>query len=581
MKRSTRIILSLAGLAIVALVVVVLATTRTPRTGTTVAASSHPTVTAAQTCISCKTPTHQYKHKTPYQGSSCASCHNLESWRRVSYVHRNTAFNVGMHPVLGCSWCHVEGAPLIKPDCSSCHIAKHGGPKECAKCHTASAWSLRAPLPSGHVSLAGGHAGLKCFDCHAKPAFSAKPRSCTTCHGTKHGGLTNCAQCHDPSRGWKPTPGFDHAVFFPLTGRHATLACGKCHPGNRFVGTPTNCVGCHGPKHGGLRNCASCHTTSRFKPSTFRHSRVFVLSGAHKRLACSKCHPNRAFAKLRWSGSGRACVRCHGAKHGGLTKCASCHTTSRFKPSTFRHSTMFVLSGAHARLACSKCHPSGEFARLRWRGSGTACVRCHGAKHGGLTKCASCHTTSSFVPSTFVHSNVFKLSGQHAALACSKCHPNGAYAKLNWTGSGTACVRCHGAQHGGVTNCARCHTTAGFVLISSFAHTPSVPLGGFHASASCSRCHHTTPLNFVSATTPCSSCHTAPHVGPTDCLRCHYPGQSWGSTLHFTHIEMSYHYDALNVGCSDCHTTGNYAVYSCNRCHTPGTVSPYPPYSAQ
>jgi hypothetical protein len=352
-----------------------------------------------------------------------------------------------MHPVLGCSWCHVEGAPLIKADCNRCHTSKHGGPKACAECHTAVAWSLRAPLPAGHVSLLGGHAGLKCFDCHAKPAFAAKPRTCTTCHGTKHGGLTNCALCHSPERGWKPLPGFDHSVFFPLTGRHSKVECGKCHVNNRFAGTPTFCSGCHGVQHGGLTDCGRCHTTSGFVPSTFRHSSVFVLSGAHRRLTCAKCHPGSLFA---------------------------------------------------------------------W---------------------------------------------------------------LNWEGSSTACVRCHGVQHGGLTNCTRCHTTSGFVLIRTFTHTSSVPLGPTHLGLSnpCNKCHHT-PLNFVSATTPCVTCHTAPpwHVAPTDCLRCHRP-TVW-TDIHFTHIEMSYHYAALRVRCVDCHSTGNFAVYSCNQCHDPGSVSPYPPY---
>ena len=512
MKRSTRIG-AISTVLLIGAVALIVANAYTPRT-VTPATPSHPTVTASQPCTSCKTPTHQYRHKTPYQGP-CARCHNLVSWRRVSYVHRNTAFNVGMHPVLGCSWCHVEGAPLIKADCNRCHTSKHGGPKACAKCHTAVAWSLRAPLPAGHVSLLGGHAGLRCFDCHAKPAFAATPRTCTTCHGTKHGGLTNCALCHSPERGWKPLPGFDHSVFFPLTGRHSKVECGKCHVNNRFAGTPTFCSGCHGVQHGGLTDCGRCHTTSGFVPSTFRHSSVFVLSGAHARLACSACHPGNAFARLRFAGSGTACVRCHGVQHGGLTNCRSCHNTTAFIPSTFRHASVFVLSGAHASLACEACHPGNAFARLRFAGSGTACVRCHGPQHGGLT------------------------------------------------------------------NCTRCHTTSGFVLIRTFKHTPSVPLGPIHLGLAhpCAICHHS--LNFVSATTPCVTCHlhSSPHVAPTDCLRCHRP-TVW-TDIHFTHIEMSYHYAALGVRCVDCHTTGNFAVYSCDHCHDPGSVSPYPPYSAQ
>jgi hypothetical protein len=268
-------------------------------------ATQHPPIPSGKTCAECHDK--DKTHLPPYKGA-CDRCHGLTSWRTVTYAHTDDVFNQGRHATLGCTYCHKEGYPPSSPDCGACHTAPHGGWTDCTGCHVPLTWLLRRPLPQGHLSLAGGHAKLSCLDCHARPKAPARPRSCTSCHGTKHGGLTNCGKCHDPANGWKPGA-FDHGAFFKLSGRHTRLRCASCHPGGRFAGTPTGCVGCHGSKHGGLTACAKCHTTSAFKPSTFRHSRVFPLSpGPHARLACARCHPSGLYAKV----NGRSCVGCHG-----------------------------------------------------------------------------------------------------------------------------------------------------------------------------------------------------------------------------------------------------------------------------
>jgi hypothetical protein len=225
---------------------------------------------------------------------------------------------------------------------------------------------------------------------------------------------------------------------FPRTGAHATLACEDCHlngsggdnaAGAEWTKPDPACVSCHGDKHGGLTNCASCHQPTVWADVTFEHS--FPRTGAHADLACGDCHVSKpgaeSIAGTQFPSADPACVSCHGAQHGGLTECASCHTTEAFKPSTFKHP--FARTGAHASLACTKCHGT-PFSK-----AGSTCVSCHGAKHGGLTDCASCHTTKAFKPSTFKHPSV----GEHSAgsFACSKCHPNG-YATHSCT--------CHGGD---------------------------------------------------------------------------------------------------------------------------------------
>ena len=250
-----------------------------------------------------------------------------------------------------------------------------------------------------------------------------------------------------------------------------------------------------------------------------------------------------------------------------MKDCARCHTTSRFKPSTFRHSSVFKLAGAHNDLRCSSCHPSNRYASR----NGTTCSSCHGSKHGGLKDCADCHTTNTFEPSTFNHDSRFELVGAHDDLRCSSCHPDNAYARR--IGSGTTCAGCHGSKHGGLTDCTSCHTVETFSPAKDIDHPGSTPLGGEHRSRACSLCHEGN--NFTSAPRACVECHTAPHVRPTDCLRCHEPTQ-W-SNVDFEHSWMWYHADVgMDEQCGQCHTTNDYGEYSCSElgCHDPGAVSP-------
>ena len=548
----------IAGLAVViALVVVaVLASRPSPAPDR---ASAHPAIKPEQACTSCKAPRHSYVHDDPYKGD-CSRCHVTSSWRRTFYVHANTEMDLGMHPVIGCGFCHTASRPRPNADCGTCHDSKHAALPSCGRCHTAISFRLIRPVPKEHITLEYGHSVLSCFSCHIGPAAFESPKACVDCHGVRHGGLTQCGQCHDPSLQWRPKAGFDHDEFYVLSGLHRRVLCARCHPGGNFAAASPRCASCHGVKHGGLRDCSSCHTTSGFKPSTFRHSRVFVLTGRHARLRCTACHPKRLYARNISTGSG--CVGCHGARHGGLTNCARCHTTTSFAPSTFRHSTVFVLVGAHSRLACTACHPGRRYAsNIR---TGPGCTGCHGSAHGGLKDCARCHTQTSFMPPTFKHSSIWPLTGAHARIECSKCHPRGDFTDA--IGNPNACTNCHGVRHGNQTACEDCHTTTAFVPAKAVAHPGFPALGAKHAARSCRLCHPT--LVFNGPTKPCRDCHTAPHVEPTDCLSCHRP-TVW-SEVHFTHSDIGYH-TGLPIGdiCEYCHTTGNYGTYRCNRCHTP------------
>ena len=395
----------------------------------------HPAVAAGQSCQSCKdAPQHNYVHQPPYTGE-CATCHVVDSWRDVRFDHENDVFDTSFHGLIGCSWCHTEDKPVLQDTlCNECHGAKspHKGKiQDCSACHTAVAWALNAPVPENHVSLLGGHSDLSCFMCHTEVVLPRKDRVCVDCHGTNHGGLTKCEDCHDPVRDWEPTEDFNHNAFFVLEGAHATADCARCHTGGKFVGTPTTCVGCHGTKHGGLTNCQDCHTpkNGNWKPiAGFDHGAFFPLVGRHALAQCTSCHANGRFA-----GTPTACISCHGDQHRGLTDCQTCHSPLKnWTPVGFSHSDYFKLDGKHTSVACTKCHVNNVFD-----GTPKVCVTCHGVKHGGLSDCAACHTTAGFVPSTFDHSTKFTLVGAHASLACSKCHPSNQY--VNVIGTGTQC----------------------------------------------------------------------------------------------------------------------------------------------
>lgn len=435
-------------------------------------------------------------HKTPYTGA-CEDCHTLSSWRTVTYTHDNTTFNTALHGVVGCDRCHTEGQAAPDPACGTCHtVAPHGGSTKCAGCHTPLTWRMRKSPPSDHVSLKGGHADLTCFQCHTK-AVPAAPRTCVDCHGSNHGGLTNCAQCHTPDAGWE-SPTFKHSDFFAITGKHTALQCTQCHPGGRFAETSS------------------------------------------------------------------ACVSCHGVQHGGLTACANCHTPAGFKPAHFDHATKLPLAGGpHATLACASCHPQGQFAQVK----GKTCVTCHGPQHGGLTTCTPCHQANGAISSTFAHPASFPLAGgPHESKPCTSCHPDGNFPAAR----GKTCATCHGAPHGAtVTTCTQCHVGNG-ALAQPLFHPEPIVLGGKHYTMGCTTCH---PGNVFTNKPACESCHAAPHIGPTDCVRCHQPTvwpKDWTEMPDFLTIhpgpDVTVH-DVTDFSCYDgCHI-GNFAEATCSRCH--------------
>jgi hypothetical protein len=403
----------------------------------------------------------------------CLACHTEIAWLR--------ARNRGTHARVG------------KRECASCH------PDHAGREFRMIAWKGGSPESFDHreagFALEGKHARVECRACHApklqRPPLAAMIRvkdrtrtwlgldpACASCHEDPHRGAlgATCERCHDLAA-WKPAPRFDHArTRYPLTGRHAEVACAKCHeaPGlslahdaqgravPRYKPLPfAECSACHRDPHAGRfgPKCAKCHGTDSFQrvdARHFDHDRTrYPLRGRHATVPCASCHdpkqggsPKPPFA---------TCASCHRDAHGGRgtlagkpADCAACHTVTDFRTSTFtvaqHRATPYPLEGRHATADCSACHrrlPSGRAAavwgtsRVELRPPHQRCADCHADPHRGrfepggarprAESCLACHGLDRFRPSRMdaaAHEATrYPLDGAHRATPCQACHP--------------------------------------------------------------------------------------------------------------------------------------------------------------
>jgi len=464
---------------------------------------------------------------------NCASCHDRA--------------NRGRQPQL-CLACHKEVAADV-----SAQRGFHGrlaGASTSLQCHACHSEHLGRDADIVKFSrdqfdhsrtdfvLQGAHAAVTCDSCHAKgKRFSEAPSDCYACHRNKepHEGKLgrDCASCHD-SAAWRHVT-FDHSkTAFPLRDKHTDVTCFACHFGNRYKGTPQQCVSCHAPDdvHKSERGpkCADCHTTAGWKTEKFDHAKQtgFALLGSHARIDCADCHRG---GRLK-DPLPRDCQGCHRGQdaHAGRfgDKCQTCHGNDKWLPATFDHtrSTQWPLEARHEKVACHACHT----ANIASQKLETSCVSCHRASdvHSGKLglDCAQCHTPAGWHSDTsFDHDlTSFPLVGLHVAVPCEQCHVTRAYKD-----AGKGCVDCHRADDfhkGGLGNdCARCHSANGW-RIWEFDHGKETQfaLTGAHAKANCADCHKQ-PAEQVKLETSCAYCHAQDdiHLGQygRQCQRCH------------------------------------------------------------
>lgn len=446
--------------------------------------------------------------------------------------------------------------------------------------------------------LAAPHASLEgltnCTKCHELGSGPTKDR-CLACHGEiasrlkdkrgYHATIMNdndkpCIACHAEHAGrefelvrWPDgRDNFNHdETGYRLQGKHIQLACQDCHKPvlikedlhklqpnislqRTFLGLQQNCLSCHFDEH---RNqlgdkCTTCHNQERWEPAVgFAHDKTrFSLTGRHRDVNCSKCHPtlkeekkqnvaDRSYAKfvgLQF----QQCSACHRDVHLGKlgSNCQRCHSTSGWKKVNavrFDHEkTRYPLRGKHQSVDCLKCHKSGQM-------TGTLpfneCRDCHADSHRGQFvsredqgRCESCHSEQGFQPALFsIEDHVFTkypLTGSHLAVPCIACHKKEVNAEgmydQKFRFSNTECETCHRDPHYGQFSklkpekqCRVCHNTGEWPRIE-FDHSRDsrYPLEGAHAKVPCSGCHKELKrrdLSFIlfrPINTNCKTCHS-------------------------------------------------------------------------
>jgi hypothetical protein len=216
---------------------------------------------------------------------------------------------------------------------------------------------------------------------------------------------------------------------------------------------------------------------------------------------------------------------------------------------------------------------------------------------GGFSQtCEQCHTTTTWLTSTFNHNTMtkFQLTGAHVSVQCSQCHTSGAFASTT-----TQCAGCHlaafqqttnpnHAAAGFPTDCSICHSTTNWSG-AVFDHSKTAfPLTGAHIGLACSSCHASGV--FAGLPTACVSCHltqfqqtTNPnHVAtgfPQDCTLCHSTTNWTSSTFDHNKTVFPLTGAHTTVACSSCHINGNFTTtptdcYSCHKSQYTGTTNP-------
>ena len=544
----------------------------------------------------------------------------MRSNRAVRFAFRTlTAF------LLAICWCAVSARAQVSPGPLAKAHQSLDGVLNCTKCHDL-----------------GGRSGvqLKCLDCHTEIRDRlVQNRGMHAVWVGTNITSKDCAKCHSDHNGvnfplvhWQPSrEAMDHRqTGFPLTGKHAPLRCEECHnaqeilPAGRtgiqvkdlnhtYLGLSSECTSCHQDEHRGQlgTDCARCHTTEGWKPASgFNHATTkYPLTGAHATVACAKCHPSVAAARLvakpdakpyvQYTGlSFATCTGCHADPHKGAFKgtCESCHNTSNWKQVAqlegFDHSrTAYPLLGKHSSVACSECHSKGDF---KTPVAYATCSDCHADYHTGqfLVRagggdCAVCHTVNGFKPSTFgvmEHAaSMYPLEGRHAEVKCDDCHiPKGKDTLFKITQ--TQCIACHEDVHKGQfvaepyqNRCEQCHTVEEFrpAHFALARHRETrFPLTGAHIAVPCAQCHQEqprgsiTPVQYRFEDRSCTACHNDPHAGQfrdqmaarradgtaAGCEACHTTIQ-WKELRGFDHAKTKFPLLGAHrgVACIDCH----------------------------
>jgi len=152
--------------------------------------------------------------------------------------------------------------------------------------------------------------------------------------------------------------------------------------------------------------CHLCHVGKTWdvlvRNFTFDHEKEtrVPLEGAHADAKCLRCHNDRGPVGVFQA---QGCIGCHEDFHYGELgpDCTQCHDQRTWRPVgqiALHNRTRFPLVGAHAAVACWRCHPGAEVGNFI--PTDTDCVACHRddlartTNHVGLgwvDRCDRCH----------------------------------------------------------------------------------------------------------------------------------------------------------------------------------------------
>jgi cytochrome c-type protein NapC len=239
-----------------------------------------------------------------------------------------------------------------------------------------------------------------------------------------------------------------------LASKHNNVSCVTCHIGpgvGNFVVA----------KVSALRE-VWMHVTGQIKKPIPVTRKI-----ANSICQASNCHPSPQLAKTLTLFPQTNATFSHTKGHAKVGHCIDCH-------SQVVHTTVpgRAYIPAQSMAACFKCHTEGP----------QNCSYCHKPPHADRGACQNCHNIWSFSSGkNFTHPQ--PLVGTHGQILCEQCHVKGPGQFP------TGCVTCHGDQHNGLPDCAKCHVLAHFVP-ANFKHPqegPHVPKGD--EPLQCNQCH--------------------------------------------------------------------------------------------
>ena len=241
------------------------------------------------TCASCHYDYHEGEFAASADTPDCGECHTVGGFSPSLFTlddHAKSTFPLdGAHLATPCFACHLSAEhpagqaekwhfKNIGQRCVDCHedvhvneiSAEYYPNQSCQTCHITDSWQNGNKFDHSRTTfdLEGGHLRISCAACHttddAPPQrqFKDTPRECAACHDNVHGkqfeiaGIMDCMRCHG-FEGWDASY-FDHnQTAFPLKGKHAEVACEKCHRQTVVQGeilieykmASFECVDCH------------------------------------------------------------------------------------------------------------------------------------------------------------------------------------------------------------------------------------------------------------------------------------------------------------------------------------------------